>query len=151
LIFPDANLLLYAEDAAATPHEAARNWWDQALSGTTPVCLCWEVINAYLRISTNARIHEAPLSLAEANARIESWLNQPCVQIIHPLKNHWQIYRQLLEEAQATANLVPDAHLAALSKSHGCTLYSSDHDFVKFASIKWINPLSPSTTLRRSR
>lgn len=141
LIFPDANLLLYAEDAGSLHHEAARNWWDGVLSGNDPVCLSWEVMNAYLRISTNPRIHEAPLSLEEASARIESWIRQPCVRIIRPLTDHWKHYSQLLKEAQATANLVPDAHLAALSMSHGCILYSSDHDFAKFTSIRWINPL----------
>ncbi|MEM0966389.1 MAG: TA system VapC family ribonuclease toxin [Verrucomicrobiota bacterium] len=143
MIFPDANLLLYAEDAESQYHEAARHWWDTALSGSAAVCLCWEVINAYLRIGTNPRIHEAPLSLEEASGRINSWLDQPCVRVIHPLNDHWKQFCQLLMEAQATANLVPDAHLAALCKSHGCTLYSSDHDFAKFTSIKWVNPLRP--------
>jgi toxin-antitoxin system PIN domain toxin len=141
LIFPDANLLLYAEDAGSLHHEAARTWWDGVLSGTAPVCLCWEVINAYLRISTNPRIHEFPLSLEEASSRVESWLDQPCVRLIHPLTDHWKHDQRLLREGQATANLVPDAHLAALSQSHGCTLYSCDHDFARFPSLKWVNPL----------
>lgn len=142
MIFPDVNLLLYAEDAGSHRHEAARTSWDGVLSGTKPVCLCWEVLNAYLRIGTNPRIHAVPLSLREATSRIESWLAQPCVRIVRPLENHWQHYRQLLEEAQASANLVPDAHLAALSMSHGCTLYSTDYDFARFRTIRWVNPLA---------
>ena len=31
MIFPDANLLLYAEDSLSKHHEAARDWWDTAL------------------------------------------------------------------------------------------------------------------------
>ncbi len=99
MIFPDANLLLYAEDAGSRHQKPARLWWDTALSGTTPVFLCWEVINALLRIGTNPRIHEFPLSVEEGTSRVTSWLVQPFVRIIHPLRNHWQYYAQILNEA----------------------------------------------------
>ena len=36
MILPDVNLLIYACDAAARQHEAARQWWDTALSGDDP-------------------------------------------------------------------------------------------------------------------
>jgi hypothetical protein len=35
VILVDANLLLYAEDAASRRHQAARAWWDERLSGTS--------------------------------------------------------------------------------------------------------------------
>jgi uncharacterized protein len=48
----------------------------------------------------------------------------------------------MLTAGQATANLVPDAHLAALAIEHGCELYSSDADFSRFPRLKWRNPLA---------
>ncbi|MEO6873072.1 MAG: PIN domain-containing protein [Chthoniobacterales bacterium] len=42
---------------------------------------------------------------------------------------------------RCTANLVPDAHLAALAVEHNCTLASADADFARFRGLKWINPL----------
>jgi uncharacterized protein len=40
------------------------------------------------------------------------------------------------------ANLVPDAHLAALALEHGLTLCSTDGDFVRFPALRWRNPLA---------
>jgi predicted nucleic acid-binding protein len=42
---------------------------------------------------------------------------------------------------QATANLVADAHLAALALEHGCQLQSTDMDFSRFPKPAWKNPL----------
>ena len=53
MILVDSNILLYAEDASSPHHDAAREWWDAQLSGTSPVCLCWTVLGAFVRIGTN--------------------------------------------------------------------------------------------------
>jgi hypothetical protein len=142
VILVDANLILYAEDSLSSHHQAARDWWDGCLSGSDPVCLCWPVLTAFLRITTNARIMRRPLTRDEACGRVARWLDQPCVRVIHVTRNHWEILRELIREADATANLVPDAHLAAMAIAHGCTLCSSDRDFGRFRSLRWFNPLS---------
>ena len=141
MILPDANLLLYAEDSLSRHHERAREWWDGVLSGPDPVNLCWPVINAYLRISTNPRIHERPLLPEEAMARVSSWMDQPCVSVISPTKLHWEIFKTQIEESGASANLVSDAHLAAMAIEYASTLYSTDRDFARFPGLKWKNPL----------
>jgi len=48
----------------------------------------------------------------------------------------------MLTDWQAVANLLTDAHLAALALEHGCALASTDSDFSRFPKLKWINPLS---------
>jgi predicted nucleic acid-binding protein len=48
----------------------------------------------------------------------------------------------LLAISATRANLVPDAHLAALALEHGLTLCSSDGDFARFKGLRWENPLS---------
>jgi uncharacterized protein len=40
------------------------------------------------------------------------------------------------------ANLVPDAHLAALAIEHGLTLCSTDGDFGRFPTLRWRDPLA---------
>jgi len=144
LILVDANLLLYAEDSDAPLHRQARTWWDAQLSGTSPVCLCWTVLFAFLRIATNRRIHRRPLSLQEAIGCVQSWLDQPCVRVVHPTERHWQIFREMLVSGKATANLIMDAHLAALALEHGCQLNSNDADFARFPKLAWRNPLEDS-------
>ena len=141
MIFPDANLLLYAEDSLSLEHEPARRWWDACLSGSEPVLLSWPVINAFIRIATNPRLHERPLTLKEATDRVESWLQQPFVRVVSPTEFHWKIYQIQLRESAALGNLVSDAHLAALAIEHGATLFSTDRDFARFPSLKWRTPL----------
>jgi toxin-antitoxin system PIN domain toxin len=141
MILVDANLLLYAEDERSPLNKKARAWWDAQLSGASPVCLSWPVLNAFLRIGTNSRVFERPLTLAEAMGRIESWLAQSCVRVVHPTNRHWDVFKGMLVQGQASANLVSDAHLAALAVEHGCELFSTDSDFARFPKLKWRNPL----------
>ena len=141
MILVDANILLYAEDELSSQHEIAREWWDTQLSGASPVCLCWSVLCAFIRIGTNPRVFERPLTLKQALARVQSWLDQPCTRLIYPTERHWTVLQSLLVEGQALGNLVSDAHLAALALQHGCTLMSTDSDFARFAKVKWKNPL----------
>jgi uncharacterized protein len=138
----DVNLLLYAEDSLSAHHEAARTWWDAQLSGSELVCLCWPVLTAFIRIGTNVRLHRRPLTLKEAVDRVQSWLDQPCVRIIQPTEEHWTIFQQMLRAGNATANLVSDAHLAALAVEHNCVLHSTDTGFARFRGLKWRNPIA---------
>ena len=141
MILVDANILLYAEDQMNPQHEIARQWWDAQLSGSAPVCLAWSVLGAFIRIGTNARVFERPLTLNQAITRVQSWLDQPCTRVVTPTERHWAVLQGLLIEGQALGNLVSDADLAALALQHGCTLMSTDGDFARFPKVKWINPL----------
>lgn len=50
----------------------------------------------------------------------------------------------LIASLSLGANLIPDAHLAALSIEHGLTIVSSDTDFARFGSrIRWLDPIAP--------
>jgi predicted nucleic acid-binding protein len=48
-----------------------------------------------------------------------------------------------MDEAQASGDLVSDAHLAVLAMEHGLTLCTNDRDFARFPNLKWMNPLAP--------
>ena len=141
MILVDANLLLYAEDSLSEDHQAARTWWDAQLSGAEPICLCWPVLTAFIRIGTNVRLHRRPLTLGEAVERVQSWFDQPCVRIIHPGEQHWAIFQVMLRDGKAIGSLVSDAHLAAMAVEHNCVLQSTDADFARFKGLKWNNPI----------
>ena len=144
MILVDANLLLYAEDSLSHFHEPACQWWDQQLSGSGTVCLCWQVINAFIRISTHPKLFRTPLSLEEANATVNGWMQQPCLRLIHATDEHWFYLQKMLISSQARGNLVSDAHLAALAMEHGCVLCSTDKDFALFEGLSWENPVASS-------
>lgn len=141
----DANLLLYAQDSTCPQHDRARQWWDDLLSSGDDVALCWPVITAFLRIVTHSRIYRQPLPISDAVAVVNRWLAHPTVLVLAPSAEHWPFFQELLSTGQATANLVSDAHLAALAREHGATLASTDADFARFSGLRWINPLMQST------
>lgn len=139
---PDANLLLYAVDAASPRHAAARRWLEDRLSGTETVGFAWVVLLAFLRLGTNPRVFRDPLSPREALDLIEEWLAQPCAAVVEPTDRHPAILRDLLEPLGTAGNLTTDAHLAALAIEHGAELCSSDADFSRFPGLRWTDPLA---------
>jgi toxin-antitoxin system PIN domain toxin len=141
LILVDANLLLYAYHPRAEQHEVSRAWLEAALSGSRLVRFAWLTLWAFLRISTNPRAFDRPLSATEAEGAVSSWLAQPTAGILDPGERYWQILRALMRESQVSGPLVMDAALAALAIEHGATLHSTDRDFTRFPGLKWTNPL----------
>jgi uncharacterized protein len=142
LILVDANLLLYAYHPRAEQHEASRAWLEAILSGSELVRFTWLTLWAFLRISTNSRVFERPLSAREAGTAVSSWLAQPSAGILDPGERHWEILLRLIREGQTAGPLVMDAALASLAIEHGATLYTTDRDFARFPGLKWTNPLA---------
>ena len=141
MILVDANLLLYAYDPRAAQHDASRLWLETALSSSELVRFAWLTLWAFLRISTNARVFERPLSITEAEALVSAWLAQPGAGLLEPGERHREILTGLMRSGQAAGPLVMDAALAALAIEHGATLCTTDRDFARFPGLKWINPL----------
>lgn len=142
MILVDANLLIYAIDADSPHHAAARPWFEGVLSGDARVGLAWVVVLAFLRITTRPGILRRPLTLAQAIDYVSEWLLQPNVEAVSPGEQHWQVLRNLLKTTGTAGNLVSDSHLAALAIEHGCTIYSTDHDFQRFSGIEHVNPIT---------
>jgi len=141
MILLDANLLLHAYNRRSAQHEASRAWLERTLSGSHLVRFAWVTLWAFLRISTNPRVFERPLSFSEARDIVSSWLAQPVSGILEPGERHWDILQSVAVEGQATGPLVMDAALAALAIEHGATLHSTDRDFARFPGLSWTNPL----------
>lgn len=138
----DANLLLYASLEDFPQHTSAKTWLDNQLNGARRVGIPWPSLLAFIRIATNPRLFERPLSTDLAWRQIQGWLRCPSVWVPLPAERHAEILGQLLLEVRATGNLVPDAHLAALALEHGLTLYSTDRDFAGFPLLNWVDPLA---------
>jgi len=138
----DTNVLLYAVDEESPHHLAARAWLEEQLSGSETFAFSWAVLLAFVRLATNPRVFETPLSIEAAFDLVDSWLAQPATTVVHPLDRHHQLLRELLAPLGTAANLTSDAHLAALSIEHGAELCSADSDFARFPRVRWINPLA---------
>jgi toxin-antitoxin system PIN domain toxin len=101
----------------------------------------WATIVAFLRISTNPRVFERPLSTGEAETTVSSWLALPAISTIDPGERYWEVLKGLLHRAQVSGPLVTDAALAALAIEHGATLCTTDRDFARFPGLRTFNPL----------
>ena len=137
----DLNILLYAINEDAAHHDSVLAWWEEAINGDEPLGLPWIVLLGFLRIATNPDVFPRPLDPETAIDTIEGWLSLESTRLLREKDEHWDILRSLLAEAGTAANLVTDAHLAALAISHGAVLASCDNDFARFRGLRWENPL----------
>lgn len=142
MILVDANLLIYAVNKDLPQHKQARAWWEAELSGGGDVGLPWVSLMAFLRICTNPRIFESPLSPEQATGFVDEWLDRPNVSAVAPGNAHWAIFKSLVQQAGTAGNLTTDAHIAALALEHGRTVCSADNDFKRFSGVMHINPLA---------
>lgn len=133
---PDVNVLLNARDQSARQHATARAWLESALSGSETVGLAWTALLGFMRISTNPRVYDDPLSVAAALDQLDEWIDLSSTAIVAPTSRHRTILRNLIEAAGTAANLTTDAHLAALAIEHGATLATFDGDFHRFSGLK---------------
>lgn len=142
MILIDANILIYSHVHSFAQHKAARDWLDHQLNGSTRVGLPWASLLAFLRLVTNPRVFERPEPMIDAWRQVRSWLACETVWVPQPTERHADLLDKLLALSGVNANLVPDAHLAALALEHGLTLCSSDGDFARFQALRWLNPLA---------
>ncbi|MBX3744717.1 MAG: PIN domain-containing protein [Verrucomicrobiae bacterium] len=143
MIVPDANLLLYAYDAASPFHPAAAAWWSDCLSGSEPVGLCPAVLFAFVRIGTSGRAFVDPMTVQEAAAHVEKWLDQPVTQLLDVEIEDIRSALGMLRGAGAGGNLTTDAQLASLALRHRAVVHTADSDFARFPEVRWHNPLFP--------
>lgn len=136
----DANVLLYAVNSDAPHHEVSRRWLDSALSGEDTVGFAWVALLAFIRLSTRDDLFPSPLSPDEALDTVDAWLGAPPAVVLEPTRDHARLMRRLLQPFGSAANLVNDAHLAALSIEHRCTVASFDRDFGRFEGVRWAPP-----------
>ena len=138
----DVNILAYVASRPSALHKPVLAWWTAALRDNEPVALSWTVITGFLRVVTNPRALEIPLTAQEALDRVETWLSHPTVCLIRETDDHWSTLRELIEENDISGKRVTDAHLAAMAISRGATLVSCDRDFARFPQLRWENPLT---------
>lgn len=147
MIVPDVNLLLYAYDTTSPFHDLARKWWEECLSGLEPVGLTHPVIFGFVRISTNTRAYEQPMTLEQSTAHVASWLDRQVVRILQPDANHIIHVLDLLKQAASSGgNLVTDAQVAALALAYRGAVHTADHDFRRFPRLNCYFPLESSSS-----
>jgi toxin-antitoxin system PIN domain toxin len=141
-VIVDANILLFAEDRSSPHHRPAIDWLTEALNGPVRIGLPWPSLLAFVRIRTNPRAFERPLSSAVAWSRVTAWLAAPAAWVPAPTERHADVLGKLITDHHLGSSLIADAHLAALALEHGVAVCSADTDFARFTGLQWFNPLS---------
>lgn len=137
MIIPDLNVLLYAVDSSSPRNRAASSWLEEHVnSGIESIGIPWVVHLGFLRLTTNPRVFSRPLTVEAANAWLESLESHPSVRMLNPGTAHTGILRHLLLMLGTGANLVTDAHIAALALEHNATIATGDRDFQRFPGLK---------------
>lgn len=141
MILVDANLLVYAAHEESPFHGASVRWLDDRLNGSAPVGLPWASLLSFARLVCMPSVIARPLTPAAAWAIVTDWLDLAPVWTPQPAHHHADVVGRLLER-ETRADLIPDAHLAALAIEHGLVLCSADRDFGRFEGLRWENPVA---------
>ena len=141
MIVPDLNLLVYAHSSGAPLHEPARQWWEELVNGTERVGVPWAVATGFVRLLTHPSVLSTPAAPEVAVDLMAEWFRSPSVVPLNPGTLHLVILREMLAAAGVAANLVTDAHIAALAIEHQAEVHSNDNDFARFPGLRWRNPL----------
>jgi toxin-antitoxin system PIN domain toxin len=139
----DVNVLLYASDVSSPVHPVAKRFLNEAATGDDLFCLAWPTLMSYLRMATNPRIFASALTPEAALGNVEALARCPQVRLLSEQDGCLDIYRDVTGAFPVRANLVPDAHLAALLRQHGIrTLFTRDGDFKKFSFVEVRDPFA---------
>lgn len=142
MILPDVNVLPYSFRSDSPGHTQYRDWLDSVVAGDEAYGLSPCVLSSLIRIATHTRIYVRPSNLDEVLEFADVPLDQPHCQIIRPGPRHWRIFLNFCRQANATANMVSEAWLAALAVESGCEWITTDRDFSRFTGLRWWTPFS---------
>ena len=142
MILPDVNVLVYAHRRDAPEHQDWLGWLESEINSDSAFGLSDLVVSGFIRTVTHPKVFRSPSSLEQAMTFASQLRQLPNRIPVAPGPNHWDIFRKLCESVGARGNLVPDAYLAAMAIEHGCEWITADHDFSRFAGLKWRHPLA---------
>lgn len=137
MIAVDTNVLVYAYNADAAHHPAARDAIRGLAEGDAAWALPVFVIGEFLRVVTNPRgplTH--PRRPVDALAAIDALLASPSVRPLMPGRRYLPLLRALVADANPKGNAIFDAQVAAVCLEHGATtVLTEDRDFARFSGI----------------
>jgi toxin-antitoxin system PIN domain toxin len=142
MLIADVNVFVSAHREDDPYHPEMLRWLTARLSGSERFGVSELVLSAFIRISTNHRAHARPATPNQALAYCQAVRDAPATHVIGPGPRHWEIFTDLVRAAQARANVVPDAYLAALAIENGATFVTRDRGFARFPGLRLLDPLA---------
>ena len=135
MLIPDVNILVNAFRPDGGHHSLCRQWLQTALGGSEPIGLLDLVCSGFVRIVTNQRIFSTPASIKQALDFVDRLIEADAVELLSTDPDWWTQFAELCRQAEATGNLITDAHIAAAAKSTKAAVITLDSDFGKFPTV----------------
>jgi toxin-antitoxin system PIN domain toxin len=136
----DVNVVLPVHREDHPDHAATRAWFDRLLASGDQFGVPWMVWWSFLRLSTHPRVFAVPTPVGEAIDFIAALRAQPGHISVEAGDLHLDCLRRACIGAEAAADLMPDAVLAAVAVEHGGEVVSFDLDFSRFPQLRWSRP-----------
>ncbi len=144
MIVPDVNVLVYAHRRDALQHERYADWLADVVAGMDELGLVEGALTGFVRIVTHPRIFGEPATSTEALAFVTALLGGRHARTLPATGATWEHFADLAAaDRHVRGNLVPDAWLAAMARSHGGRLATADRGFARFAGLSWFDPAPP--------
>ena len=134
--------MVYAHREDAANHSAYRQWLESIINGQASFGYSELALSGFLRIVTHPKVFEMPSTLSTALCfaeQIRALHNAVCLA---PGAMHWNIFKECLEQINATGNDIPDAYHTALAMEWGCEWVTTDKGFKRFKGLKVRHPLT---------
>lgn len=134
MVLVDTNILLYAINADASQHAAARRTLEGLCNGTAGWALTWGIVYEFLRVATHPRVFPKPLSLQQAHGFVARLMaSSTCVVLTETPQHATELQRAMGELPRLQGNQVHDLHHAVLMREHGLSeILTCDTDFRLF-------------------
>lgn len=142
MLLLDVNIVLAAHRGDHPEHVPVRAWFDETLAATERFAVPAFIWASFLRITTNRRIFEVPTPRSDAFAFLAATQAHPLHIEIAPGPRHYELLREVCDQADASGNLVPDAVIAAVAIEHGCEVVTLDRDFARFSAVRHRRPVA---------
>ena len=137
----DTNVLVYASDTGAPEHGRAQALLEHLAAGPDLIVLLWPTLLGYLRIVTHPSICAAPLPFDVARGNVDALLSLPHVRAAGETAEFWSAFGLVTTDVPVRGNLVPDAHVVALMRTHGVHhIWSRDRDLRRFDAVTVSDP-----------
>jgi len=136
VLLPDVNVLLSGFRTDHLHHRPAREFLDDARSGSITLGLSDVALSALVRIATNPRVFLRPDTTHAVLDYVDALLDPPA-QVVRAGSSHWRRFADLCRELNLRGNLVPDAYLAALAFEQRAELVTFDRGFGRYPRLHW--------------
>lgn len=133
---PDVNVLLAGFRPGHVHHDRARAFLEDARAGSEVIGFSDFALAGVVRLATDSRVFARP-DTADAVVGYLDVLLDPPGQLLRAGTTHWSRFAALCRQLQLRGNLVPDAHLAALSLESGAELITFDRGFGRYPGLRW--------------